>query len=173
MFDVGDYVIHGNNGICQITDITRLDITGSDKNRKYYILTSLHDSKNRIYSPVENEANMRGVLSKEEAKQLVESIPSIGELEINTDKEREAKYKEAVHSRDCTELVKIMKTLYIRKCQRLEEGKKNTATDERYLAIAEENLYGELAFVLEKEKEQVKQDVTDLLKKEIGACAFQ
>lgn len=35
MFAIGDYVISGSNGICLVQEITTLNISGVDKNRKY------------------------------------------------------------------------------------------------------------------------------------------
>lgn len=31
MFEKGEYIIYGRNGICKIEDITHLDISGVDK----------------------------------------------------------------------------------------------------------------------------------------------
>ena len=56
---------------------------------------------------------------------------------------------------DCEELVKIIKTLYLRKQQRLESGKKVTVVDEKYFRQAEDKLYEELAYALGMEKKQV------------------
>ena len=44
MFEKGDYVIYGNNGICRVQDITTLTIPGIDKNRKYYLLKPVYAS---------------------------------------------------------------------------------------------------------------------------------
>ena len=56
---------------------------------------------------------------------------------------------------DCEELVKIIKTLYLRKQQRLGSGKKVTVVDEKYFRQAEDKLYEELAYALGMEKKQV------------------
>ena len=48
-----------------------------------------------------------------------------------------------------------MKTLYIRRQKRLEEGKKTTAVDDRYFKLAENQLYGELAFALKVKKSEL------------------
>lgn len=160
-FQKGDYVVHGNNGICQIEDITHLDITGSDKNKKYYILHSVRDKSSRIYSPVENEGSMRLVLSPAEAEDLINQIPKIEEMWIDNEKLRENIYKEAIASGDLRKLIGIIKTLYLRKQKRLGEGKKNTATDERYLTIAEDKLHRELAFAMGKEPEQMQQIIEE------------
>ena len=44
---------------------------------------------------------------------------------------------------------------YIRNKKRTDEGKKGTAIDERYFELAENNLYSELAFALNKPKEDI------------------
>lgn len=43
-------------------------------------------------------------------------------------------------------------------------GKKVTTGDEKYLHLAESNLYGELAVALDMEQEQVKQFIIDRIK---------
>jgi CarD family transcriptional regulator len=57
---------------------------------------------------------------------------------------------------DCTEWIRIIKTLYQKKMTRLAEGKKVTTGDEKYLRQAEENLYGELAVALGINRDEVK-----------------
>ena len=52
MFQKGDFVVYGHNGICCIQDITTLNISGIDKNRKYYLLKPVSTSKSTIYTPV-------------------------------------------------------------------------------------------------------------------------
>lgn len=49
----------------------------------------------------------------------------------------------------------MIKTLYQRKKSRVSNGKKVTIVDEHYFRKAEEQLYEELAYALELEKEQV------------------
>ena len=86
--------------------------------------------------------------NKEEAEELIREIPQIEGLWIGSEKQREEKYKECMKSCKCAEWVRIIKTLYQRKMSRLKQGKKITATDERYLRMAEGNLYSELSIAL-------------------------
>ena len=44
--------------------------------------------------------------------------------------------------------MRLIKTSYQRNQSRIEKGKKATTSDERYLQMAEENLFGELAIPL-------------------------
>ena len=49
----------------------------------------------------------------------------------------------------------MIKTLYLRRQERVERGQKVTATDARYLKAAEDQLYGEFAMALGIEKGEV------------------
>ena len=160
MFVIGEYVIHANNGICQVREVTQLNPTGSKKD--YYLLVPLGEKGSKIYTPVSNDnVAVRRVMTEEEAWELIDDIPNIDELWVDNDKIREARYKESVRSSDCRELVKIIKALYFRKQRRLSEGKKSTATDDKYFKIAEENLYSELTFAIGKEKDDMKELIAD------------
>ena len=74
-------------------------------------------------------------------------------------KEREAKYKEALHTCDSRAWVSIIKTLYLRGQERAAQGKKITALDERYMRTAEHGLYSELALTLGVSKEQLAREL--------------
>ena len=83
---------------------------------------------------------------------------------ILNEKAREVQFKEALHTCDCEELIKIIKTLYQRKQQRIESGKKVTVVDEKYFRQAEDKLYEELAFVLGMEKRDVSTYILNYMK---------
>ena len=74
---------------------------------------------------------------------------------MENDKLREEKYKECMRTCECQDWVRIIKTLYARMQKRLAQGKKVTATDERYFRMAEDNLYSELAMALEVPKDEM------------------
>ena len=54
-----------------------------------------------------------------------------------------------------TDALKVIETLYMRKSKRLEQGKKNTAVDDRYFKLAQNNLYSELGFALHRNADEV------------------
>lgn len=155
MFEINEYVIHITGGICQIKDICLLDIPGADKNRKYYCLMPVRENGSKVYVPIDNDSAMRKIITPDEARELLDEIPSIDEMEIDNEKFRETKYKEVIKSCDLRQLVSVIKNLHSRKYKRIVEGKKSTATDDKYSKIAEENLYSELAFVLGRDKKEV------------------
>ena len=155
MFKVGEYIVYGVKGVCRIEDITHLDIPGADKDRLYYVLTPMADG-GRIYAPTDNQKiTMRKIITREEADQLIAEIPEIELLWVPDDKQREAKYKEALNTCDYRVWVSIVKTLYLRKKERNAQGKKITALDERYMRTAENELYSELSLTLEIPKDEM------------------
>lgn len=162
MFQVEDYIIYGNAGVCQVKNVGVLDSLGASKDRMYYTLSPRYAKESKIFTPVDNKkVIMRPVLTKGEAIKLIDSIKEVGCLYISDEKKREQEYKEAFQKCDCMELVKVIKTIYLRKQSRIAEGKKGTSGDEKYFQMAEENLYGELAISLDMGKEEVKEFVIE------------
>ena len=155
MFEKGDMVLYGTNGICDITDITTVDIPRIDKDRLYYILIA-RNSKCKIYVPTDGDlSKMRKLINAEEAKALISKIGEIEPLKLKDGKKPDAEYKEVLQKYDCLALLKLIKCIYFRKKQRLDEGKKVTAVDDKYMHLAEDVLYQELGVVLDIPKDQV------------------
>lgn len=164
MFEIGEYIVYGVKGVCQIEDITHIDISGADKDRLYYVLTPLGGGSGRIYAPTDNQKiTMRKVISKEEASQLIRDLPKIELLWVPDDKQREAKYKEALNTCDYRVWVSIVKTLHLRKKERMAQGKKITALDERYMRTAENELYSELSLTLGVPKDKMEDYIKEQL----------
>lgn len=166
MYNVGEYIIYGTKGVCQVADITTMDLDGMQKGTKYYILQPWNQSGSRIFVSVDNQKTlMRRILLRQEAETLIDEIPEIGEMWIDNEKMREERYKECIRTCDCRELVRIIKTLYLRREERIKAGKKITATDERYLKLAEDHLYSELAVALEMPAEHMQEYITERVEK--------
>lgn len=164
MFGIGDYVICGNKGVCEVENITTLNISGVDKEREYYILKPLYMSGSTVYVPVDSpKESMRKVLSREEAEKLIEAIPEIPLLVITNDKLSEQAYKDCIRTNDCEDLVKLLKTIYTRKQKRIKAGRKVTAVDAKYFHMAEENLYGELAVALNISRKEVESYIVEAI----------
>ncbi|MGN0352569.1 MAG: CarD family transcriptional regulator [Roseburia sp.] len=162
MFEKGEYVVYGTKGVCQVEDITHVDMPGADKDRLYYVLCPVHNTSGKIFSPVDNQKIvMRRVITAEEAKELIAEIPSIEEIWITDERAREAKYKEAMQSCNYKDWVGIIKTLYMRKQRRIAQGKKVTALDEKYLHLVESELYDELSIALNVPANQMEQHIRE------------
>ncbi|MBR1816080.1 MAG: CarD family transcriptional regulator [Lachnospiraceae bacterium] len=152
MFNIGDYIVYGHNGICRVLDITHPDISGIDTDRLYYVLMPEKTKGSRLFCPADDDnISIRRVISADEAKEILSQTKDIEPLEISNDRMRDASYKLAIKSSDLRQWIQVLKTLLIRKKEREELGKKITATDERYLKIAEDALYSELALATGRE----------------------
>ena len=54
MFEIGELIMYGTNGVCRVEGFTRSPFDADDE-REYYILKPIHDQSNLvIYTPVEN-----------------------------------------------------------------------------------------------------------------------
>lgn len=165
MFEAGEFIVYGSVGVCKVTEIGTLNLDGISEDRLYYTLSPVYSDKSVIYTPVDNEkVIMRPVITRTEADELVKDIESIETMTLKNDKTREEAFKQALHTCDYREWVKVIKTVYLRRLSRIEQGKKITFIDEKYLHIAEENLYGELAIVYGMPKSEVEDYITARVK---------
>lgn len=168
MFEVNEYIVCGGNGVCKVIDIGIPSMSICDTDNQYYKLEPIYENGSTLYIPVNNEkVVMRKILSKDEVNELIKDMDSIDLLIFDNEREYEQKYKEIMRKYDCKDLIKIIKTSYLRKKERLAEGKKGTTTDEKYLKMAEDYLYGEFAIALNIPKE----DVKDFIEKEVKKYA--
>ncbi len=162
MFKVGDYVVHYKEGVCEVTDIGKLDISCSDKQKEYYTLKPVYDAGGILYIPVDSETKqVRGIISTSEAEDLIRGVPDISTIPVSDEKKRETSYKEALLTNECQSWVALIKTSYQRKKKRIDSGKKAINVDDRYLNMAESFLYGELAVVLNIPKSEVEQYIME------------
>lgn len=165
MFSIGQNVVCGNKGVCEVEDISTLDIAGIDKAKEYYVLRPLYIAASTLYVPVDSaRTSMRTILTKEEAEELIHGIPDLPVLEIPNERLLEQEYKSCMKSNNCQEWVKLIKTIYERKQKRMQLGRKETAVDSKYFKMAEDVLYGELSVVLNMERDRVSQYIAEQLK---------
>lgn len=165
MFQIGDVIVCGSDGVCRVEEIGPIDMGPSSKGRLYYTLSPVFDRAGKVFIPVDNEKVVtRFIISDIEAHALLDSIPDIEQLWVGDEKKREQEYKNAVNSCDCKRLVQIIKTLYSRKQDRIKNGKKVTAIDERYFRIAENRLYSELALALNIDIGSVEENIRGQIK---------
>lgn len=167
MFRTGDYIHYSTNGLCRVEEVTTLDFDGADRSRLYYRLVPVEGKGSTIFTPVDNpKVSMRLAMTREEAVELIDSMPGIDTLWIPDERAREQRYKSAIASQDSSSWVQIIKTLYLRRQDRLAHGRKVTSTDEKYLRIAENLLYTELSMALGIRKEEMEAYIIKRLEKE-------
>jgi len=145
MFGKGEIVFYENKGVCEVMDVITMNLQGIPKDKLFYVLHPYFTKDDKIFTPIDNDKIiMRKLITKEEVDQLVGEISEIEELIIDNEKMREETYKECIRSCECKQWVRIIKTLKKRRNRRIQDGKKTTASDDRYLKLAENNLYSEI-----------------------------
>lgn len=153
MYKNGEYVVYNKN-VCVIKGLKVRDL------KLYYILKPIDDNNLLIEFPVDNCAKlMRNVISIEDANLLINKIPSIDTIKA-PDKLIEKEYKRLLSTGLLEDLVKIIKTTYLRNKTRTDNNKRIGETDDNYFHRAERLLYNELSISLGKEIKETKDYVT-------------
>ena len=151
MFQAGDLVVYGTTGVCRVESIDQPNMTGADRNKKYYRFKPFYQD-GVIYTPVDNtKVSIRPVITREEADRLIDLIPSIrAEAYRAPTLQALAQHdQKAVHSHSCLALIELMMSIYTKQKQAESLNRRLGIVDERYKKQAERLLYGELAAALE------------------------
>ena len=107
---------------------------------------------------------MRKILSEQEVHHLIESMPQKETIWFKNENERKEQYKKVIAQGNHSELIGIIKALYLQKQKREAEGKHLYISDERFFKEAERILYDEFQYVLNIKKE----DLLPLIFSKIG-----
>lgn len=166
MYQKEELIMCGGHGVCRVVDIVGNPIDRLDREKKYYLLEPVFEKGSRVYTPVDSDkVLMRRIMTREEAEGLIARITEIETVWIQEEKTREQMYKEAIRTYDCDTLVEIIKTLYLRRQDRIHQGKKVLSCDEQYLRKAEELLYSEMSLSLSIPKEKVEEYITEAVER--------
>ena len=154
MFNVGDFIVYKRD-VCKIVGIKEKYYKDID----YYSLEPVFDDTLKIDVP-KNSNFLRNILSKEEVEAIIDRIPTIDVIVAN-DKLLENEYKKLLHEEGYDGLIKIIKTTYLRNCDRINNKKKISERDEIYFNMAEKYLYNEFAVSLGVTFEEAKKYVIE------------
>lgn len=157
MFNIGDTVVYGAQGICKISGFDTKTIGKVDV--KYYVLKPIFNENTAVFVPVENAtltAKMKSVLTKSQAKELILKIENIDVIKFSGENQKREQYKVVLSSNEREKLISLIKTIRLERDTRRENGKKLNINDEQTLRKAEALLYNELAFVYNVEPDDVK-----------------
>ena len=149
MYEIGEKIIYGENGVCTVEKIAPLE---SGDGKLYYYLTPLIGS-GTYFTPVDSKAFMRPVMSREAAEAFIDSIPEIQPAICRDTRFNhvDAFYKELFKQHSCEALVSIVKGLNDRMSQR----KTKSSRAEAIMKRARDMLHGELATALDMDLKQV------------------
>ena len=159
MFEKGDLVTYGCKGVCEVKNITTLNLEGIPKDRLYYEMQSMVNAGSRIFSPVGQEEKnaMRAVLTKEEAEELLGQLPECRLCWEKDERRREETYRRIINHSDARGMLCMIRTITDYGRERVLEGRRMPAMDGRYLKAAEDNLYAELSIAMEIPRSALKE----------------
>ncbi|MBQ9915223.1 MAG: CarD family transcriptional regulator [Clostridia bacterium] len=146
--------MYAGSGVYRIADIRQENFSG--EKQLYYVLNHTENDSMTVYCPVDStRLSMRKLLSKEEIFDIIRLMPDTEEEWIENDQERNRRFTEILRSGDHMAMVKLIKTLYAKKEERLQEKRRLHASDERMMKDAEKLLHEEFAHVLRISLEEV------------------
>ena len=161
MYKKGQYIVYRHD-VCLIKDIKENKV----KKATYYVMSPLDDESLTIDFPTEDKMSLlRNVISTDEAKELIEKIPEISPIEDINEKNIESKYKEMLKTGSYEDLIKIIKTTYLRNEDRINNKKKISEKDDNFFKLAEKYLYNELSISLNMSVEEVKNYIFEVVNK--------
>lgn len=164
MYQIGQRVIYGIHGVCQIVDIS-IKSVGRDKVR-YYMLEPVEQPGSRYYIPTEKPAavaKLSPILSRQDLDALLQEELHPEEIWIEDENQRKNKYRELISSGDRRALLAMIHALHLHKSKQAELGRKFHLCDENFLRDAERLLASEFAMVLNKSLEETVQYIVNAI----------
>ena len=144
MYQIGEYIVHPGQGVCQVDEIV------AEPQPTYMLLPVGVRNPVRISFPVAGEARLRPVLSRAEAEQL---IAEFAQMDPDDFTERslaleEEHFKNQIRRGTCRDSVRIVKTFQLRIADVRARNKRPPVVYERILKQARERSLSELAVAL-------------------------
>lgn len=147
-FSAGDVVRYGKAGVCRVTGVSVLDLTGED--REYYVLSPVFKLSSTLYVPVRNDllvAKLRPLLTEKEIAAVSRKVRDEKTPWIRDFRKRSEAAKAALLSDDRADTLRLIKSVFLHKKELEREGKHLHTTDDSFLRDAQLLFFGEVAFV--------------------------
>ena len=157
MYGIGDLILYGRTGVCKVEEIVEETPKGESIPRQFYSLRPLYQNC-CIRTPVQGgKVFSRPIISGGEARRLISIMPQVEAKPYhnrNLNQLREH-YRECLEAFDCETLIRMTKSIYMKKQEAEAQKRKFGAVDERFMREAEDLLYGEFAAALEIDRDKV------------------
>lgn len=152
---IGDPVYYGAHGVCRVCGREQKEYKGGS--RDYFILRPVGEEHIMLYLPVDaapEKVKLRSVMSAAEIISLVEKEMNHEAEWIADSKIRRETCSKVLRGGDATELIRMVKGMYLHEKQ-LPEGKSLAISDLEIMRAAERQLYNEFHYSLNMEKGQL------------------
>lgn len=154
MYEINDYIMYSTTGVCKLVDI----VEEKDRNflkKQYYVLNHVYEKNTIIKIPTDNtKIFMRNILSKEEAKEILQSSVVNESIWIDNERQRSESFKTLVKSGEFTNWVKLVRTIFLKKKEKVSLGKKLNQSDEMIMKNSEKLLFEELGVIFNLDEKE-------------------
>ena len=164
MFQIGDLLFYGTNGVCRVSEICSSPFDSTDT-RTFYKLTPISEHSTLvIFTPIDNDrVVMRPLISKDEAETLIARLKEIEKVTVAVEKHRKDAYREAIRDAAPEGFVKIIKTVHARRELFRKTRRRVPDLDNDFEFTAKTCLYGELCTVLGVPREEIHRIVSEAI----------
>ncbi len=166
-FKVGDFVVHKNEGVCVITSIENKDFGAGV--HEYYIMHPYFKSartSSSIMIPVANCSQIRKHISKNDAEELILSLPTSEDVWISESKKRKENFAKIINTGDLQSLCGLVRTIHFKRSEYADMKKTIPLTDSATAALAERLAFEELAIAIGIQPEEVSDYISKRLNQE-------
>lgn len=164
LFKIGEKVVYGKTGVCEIVDVCDMAVPASGKKQPYYKMKPVSSQNNTVYAPINSDkVFIRSVMSREEALHLISLIPSVRSHDFSGMSQTEIReyYKDKLNSHKISDLTELAISIY---SKNKDSGKKTGTVDMKYKSEAETLLHGELAEALGISESEVPNFIAERVK---------
>lgn len=149
MYQVGECVVYGPNGVCRIADTLVQTVNGNKTD--FFVLEAVDRSGLRFFVPTNSPAalsKIRPVLKKEELIALLRSEKLHENCWENDEKNRKQLYRQLISGDDREALLQMIFSVYAHKQEVESLGRRLHLCDETFLRDAEKMINTEFSLVL-------------------------
>lgn len=151
MYEVDQLVVYGTHGVCRIVDTEEKRV--DKKMIVYFVLEPLDQPGTKYYIPSQNAAALAKIRPLMPSAQLKDLLSDqTAEPWILEDNRRKLRYREILTGVGITEILCMLRTIYIFRRSQSELGRKLHQCDEVFVHDAEKMLSSEISVVLDMPK---------------------
>lgn len=155
IYRAGDTVMHPSEGVCTITELRRMALSGMQQRAYYVLKPATQKSSSTVYMPVaRGNTVLRPLLSEQAIRELIHRSGEYAGLWIADSKQRKEAFAHILSEGNYAKIIRMIAEIREESARRTLEGKKPCAADEAILAEAERLLHQEFSYVLHMSPEE-------------------
>jgi len=167
-FQVGDAIVYGGSGVCEINGIESISFY-HERPQKYYVLKPMFVKQaSVVYVPMNNEeqvSKIQPIVTREEAIKLIKQIPLPGGQWIEERNARKDAFNAIINTGSREEIVELISVIENKRDELYNEGKRLNAQDEKVLMEALRRMNAEFAVALNMGIDEIESIIRDEEKK--------